>query len=168
MIQESSVCDAKRYAGSYIRLLTDPQFLITLVVVQFILSYFAIVTKSLQFATCDPGKAYRDVQLSKDLVAKVRSKSTWDGVWKRIEALANDMDITPVKPRTAVTQRHRANAGLEKTPKAYFRVNIFYPFIDHVLQECETRFSLYKAQLSHSCWSFDSCKFEWSEWSVLR
>ena len=99
------------------------------------------MTKSLQSATCDIGKAYRDVQLSKDLVLKACSESTWDGVWKRIEAMAKDLDITIVKPRTAVTQRHRANAGLEKTPKDYFRVNNFYPFIDHVVQECETRFS---------------------------
>lgn len=118
----------------YLRLMTDPKFMIALVVAQFILSFFAIGTKSLQSVTCDLGKAYRDAHLSKDLVAKAHSESTWDGVWKRIEALANDMDITIVKPRTAVTQRHRANAGLEKTPKDYFRVNIFYPFIDHVVK----------------------------------
>ena len=105
------------------------------------------MTKSLQSATCDIGKAYRDVQLSKDLVLKARSESTWDGVWKRIEAMAKDLDINIVKPRTAVTQRHRANGGLEKTPKDYFRVNNFYPFIDHVVQQCETRFSTKQSSL---------------------
>jgi hypothetical protein len=53
--------DAKSDAGSYIRLLEDPQFLVALVVAQCILSYCSTVTKTLQAVSCDLGKAYSDV-----------------------------------------------------------------------------------------------------------
>ncbi|XP_041374848.1 zinc finger MYM-type protein 1-like [Gigantopelta aegis] len=142
-IQEASIGDSKRDAGSYARLLTDPQFLVSLVVAQFILSYFASVTKSLQAVNCDLGSAYRDIHLSKETVAKARCESTWDKLYERIESIGSEIDVTIVKPRTTKIQRHRSNAGADVSQgaKDYFRVNAFYPFIDHLLQDLDSRFS---------------------------
>ncbi|CAH3133933.1 unnamed protein product, partial [Porites lobata] len=39
-------------------------------------------------------------------------------------------------------QRHRANAAHNDQPSDYYRINVFYPFIDHVVGELETRFSV--------------------------
>ena len=78
------------------------------------------------------------------------------------------MGITIGKPRL---QRHRANAGdVDQNCSDYYRINVFYTFIDHVIKELETRFSgdhegfvavqylipLYLPQLSQE--KFDSLK----------
>jgi hypothetical protein len=47
-----------------------------------------------------------------------------------------------VKPRTTASLRHRANAGLpNQSASDYYRVNVFYSFVDHVVQELDTRFN---------------------------
>ena len=47
------------------------------------------------------------------------------------------------KLRTANVQRHRANAGCnsDQTISDYYKVNVFVPFFDHVVQEVDSRFS---------------------------
>ena len=52
-IRDSSSADARNDAASYIRLLEDSQFLVALVVAQFILSYLGSVTRSLQSIHCN-------------------------------------------------------------------------------------------------------------------
>ena len=49
------------------------------------------------------------------------------------------------KLRTANVQRHRANAGCssDQTVSDYYKVNVFFPFVDHVVQEVDSRFSQY-------------------------
>ena len=70
--------DAKRDAGTYIRLLSYSKFLASLVVAQFILSYCSCVTKTLQAVNCDLGKAYNNVHVSKEAVVNVRNETTWN------------------------------------------------------------------------------------------
>ena len=142
-IQDTSNGDAKRDAGTYIRLLSDSKFLVSLVVAQFILSYCSCVTKTLQAVNCDLGKAYKDVHMSKEAIANARNETTWNKVWGRIESIAEAVDITITKPRTVSIQRHRSNAGHDQrqSPKDYFMVNVYYQFIDHIVQELDTRFS---------------------------
>ena len=50
---------------------------------------------------------------------------------------------TITKPRTANVPRHRANAGCnsDQTISDYNKVNMFFPFVDHVVQEVHSRFS---------------------------
>ena len=86
-IQDTSNGDARRYAGTYIRLLSDSAFLVSLVVAQFILSYCSCVTKSLLAVNCDLGKAYKYVRVSKEPIVNERDETTWNKVWGRIESI---------------------------------------------------------------------------------
>ena len=73
-----------------------------------------------------------------------RQDSCWDKVWNRIEQVASSTGIVMEKPRTARIHRYRANATTtpeSETPSDYYRINVYYPFIDHVIQELEVRFS---------------------------
>ena len=46
------------------------------------------------------------------------------------------------KPRAARAQIHQNNVGsVDQSSSTYYRLNVFYPFIDHVITELETRFS---------------------------
>lgn len=56
--------------------------------------------------------------------------------------LASTVGLTIEKPRTARKQIHRGNVGsVDQSSSTYYRLNVFYPFIDHVVTELETRFS---------------------------
>ena len=56
--------------------------------------------------------------------------------------LALSINLTIVKPRIATTQRHRANAEqVSQTPSDYYRINVYYLFIDHVVEQLDTQFS---------------------------
>ena len=63
-------------------------------------------------------------------------------MWSRISQVADSINVTLIKPRTTTVQRHRANAAHNDQPSDYYRINVFYPFIDHVVGELETRFSV--------------------------
>ena len=141
-IRDSSSADARSDAASYIRLLEDSQFLVALGVAQFVLSYLGSVTTSLQSVHCNLVDAYNDVKLARKCIQDSRTDSCWGQVWTRVNHLASATGITVVKPRTARVQCHRANAGAsDQSCSDYYKVNVYYPFVDHVISELDTRFS---------------------------
>ena len=109
-IQDTNNEDAKRDAGTYICLLSDSKFLVSLVVAQFIVSYCSCVTKTLQAVNCDLSNAYKDVHVYKEDIANARTKTTWNKVCGRVESIAETIDIPIKKPRTVSIQHHRSNA----------------------------------------------------------
>ena len=80
-IQHTCNGDTKRDAGTYIRLLSDSKFLMSLVVSQFILSYFSCVTKTLHTVNCDLGKAYKNVHMSEEAITNARNETTLNQIW---------------------------------------------------------------------------------------
>lgn len=143
MIADRSKGDAQNDASAHLRLLSDSQFIVALVVAQAVLSFFACVTKTLQAKDCNLSEAYKDVHISKSCVQDNRTNEYWERLWVRIETIAQAVGTTVTKPRTANIQRHRANAGCssDQTTSNYYKVNVFFPFVDHVVQEIEARFS---------------------------
>ena len=61
----------------------------------------------------------------------------------RIETIAQAAGTTVNNPRTANILRHRADAGYncDQIISNYCRVNVFFPFVDHVVQEIDARSS---------------------------
>ena len=127
---------------NYSRLLQDSEFIVALTVFQFVLSFLAQVTKSLQTKSCNLGDAYQSVTLAKECIKSARGDESWQKVWSRIIQVADSIKVTLVKPRITTVQRHRANAAHNDQPSDYHRINVFYPFIDHVVGELERRFSI--------------------------
>ena len=141
-ISSSSSGDAKRDASAYSRLLQDSEFIVALTVSQFVLSFLAQVTKSLQAKSCNPGDTYQSVALAKECIKSARGDESWQKVWSLISQVADSINVTLIKPHTTTVQRHRVNAAHNDQPSDYYRINVFYPFIDHVVGELETRFSV--------------------------
>ncbi len=76
------------------------------------------------------------VALARECIRDSRNEDCWGKVWNRIDQVASAVGTTIDKPRTARLQCHRANAGAD-----YYRINVYFPFIDHIVKELETRFS---------------------------
>ena len=141
-IRDMSVGDSRSDSASYIRLLEDSQFIVALVTVQFLLSFLRCVTLALQSTECNLVDAYADVTLARECIRDSRNEGCWEKLWTKATQLASTVGLTIEKPRTARTQIHRGNVGsTDQSPSTYYRLNVFYPFIDHVVTELETRFS---------------------------
>ena len=141
-IRDSSTAEARSDASSYIRLMEDSQFIVALTVSQFVLSFLGSVTTALQSTECNLADAYGDVALARECIRDSRSEECWKKLWARVLQIASAVGITIIKPRSVGLQRHRANAGaVDQSPSDYYRINVYYPFIDHVIGELETRFS---------------------------
>ena len=141
-IRDHSTGDTRNDATSYIRLLEDSQFIVALAVSHFILSFLCSVTIALQKKDCNLTDAYHDIALARECIIDSRNEDSWEKVWNRVDQVASAMGITIAKPRTARLQCHRANAGAaDQSSSGCYRINVYYPFIDHVVKELETRFS---------------------------
>ena len=68
--------------------------------------------------------------------------NTFRNLWREIGALADSVDVVVIeKPRTARRMAHRSTAGeIDNTAMQYFKVNVFFPFIDHCLMQLDQRF----------------------------
>ena len=135
--------DAKKDAALYYRMLEDPKFIVSLFVAQYILSCIDPLTKILQGTTCSLDEAYEEMKRARQNIADQRTKAQWESMWKKIEAIGKKIDVEMKTPRCVGRQRYRENAVIttDDIPKLYYRQNVNFPFIDHVLTELNERFA---------------------------
>ena len=139
-IEAASSGESKSEAGTYVRMLGDSQFIVSLVVAQHLLTYLGPVTKILQSFECNLAEAYECVITAKECTANSRNVEVWSKIWERIQTLSETLNIMISKPRTCNRQVHRANAP---SPSAsdHYCINVFYAFIDHIIQQLSDRFT---------------------------
>jgi len=91
---------------------------------------------------CNLADAFSDVALATVCIHDSRTENCWRKLWKRIDQFSSSVGIIINKPRTARVQRHCANSGATSVIcPDYYQINVYYPFMDHVISELETRFS---------------------------
>ncbi len=138
-IQEESSGQASADAFSYKNSLTNFEFLVAVVAVQHILGYIRPLSISLQATDCDLVQAFTEAKNLTEVMTKHRDGSHFTLLMKRAATIADDIGITPTKPRVSGRQRHRANADVSTT-EDHYRVNLYYPFLDHVILQLNIRF----------------------------
>ncbi|KAL4153300.1 hypothetical protein QTP88_001133 [Uroleucon formosanum] len=75
------------------------------------------------------------------------AKIVFSDLFKNLIKRSNEMDIEIKIPRLAKRQKHRNNFSTEN-PEDYFRVSIFIPFIDSIIQQLNDRFNNHKEIIS--------------------
>ena len=105
-ILSSSSGHAKHDASAYSRLLQDSEFIVALTVSQFVLSFLAQVTKSLQTKSCNLGDAYQSVTLAKECIKSARGDESWQRVWSKMSQVADSINVNLINPHTMTVQRH--------------------------------------------------------------
>ena len=119
-------------------MIQSSQFSVSLVVTQHILSCTKPLSKALQEADCDIVKACIDANTCKTVTREQREDNTFRNLWRKIEALADSVYVVVEKPRTERRMVHRSTAGeIDDTAMQYFKVNVFFPFIDHCLMQLD-------------------------------
>ncbi|XP_044167683.1 uncharacterized protein LOC122951709 [Acropora millepora] len=92
-----------------------------------------------QSRTCDLVKAHTAARNLVSLLAGLRTEEKFGKLYARAMKVAQTIEVLPSKPRTTVRQMHRANAPAESIPD-FYRLNYYYPFLDHVIQHMNDRF----------------------------
>ena len=133
-------CAATAY--SLAAMCCDFDFIITLIVVKNILAYTRSATVKLQRTEMDIAKAYSEINVLIKSIQKVRdSVEIYHRNWyDHACSIAKTVDATVKKPRTASRQQHRSNLPAIDA-SSYYRINVVVPFLDHLLNEMNTRFS---------------------------
>ncbi|KAJ8306269.1 hypothetical protein KUTeg_016814 [Tegillarca granosa] len=141
ILDESSSTDARLKAASFMRQVQSSVFIIALIISQHILSYTHPLSQALQKTSCDLFKAYNDAQHCKSVIKNQRSDEVFQVLFTRASTLAECVNVCIEKPRVSGRMAHRAAAGDAcDSALVYFRINMFYPFIDHCVAQLEERF----------------------------
>ena len=72
------------------------------------------------------------------LRAERLDESVWDELYQSVLDLSEPFDIVENMPRRCGRQTTRANHPAD-TPKQYWKVSLYYAFIDHMIMELESR-----------------------------
>ncbi len=137
---ESSNADARTKADSFTRLLMSSGFIVALFVAQFILSFSHPLCLALQKTDCDIIKAYQNARHCRTIIAAQRNECKFKELWKEAEIVATEVEIELSKPRTPRSSIYRSNACTGSDAESYFRMNVYYPFVDHCIMEFDNRF----------------------------
>ena len=114
-------------------------FVIAQVVSEHILQSTVFLSKFLQAIKCDLLEATKECKTVIELFRAERfDESVWDELYQSVLDLSEPFDIVENMPRRCGRQTTRANHSAD-TPKQYWKVSLYYAFIDHMIMELESR-----------------------------
>ena len=117
------------------------QFIVTLVIVKYILNLTRPATVKLQREEMDILSAEREISSLKRTLQHFQTNidQNHDRLYLAAVQLVGEVDIEPSQPRAVSRQIYRAN-NPALNPKDYFRINLTRPFLDHSLSQLQSRF----------------------------
>lgn len=104
------------------------------------MSFMQPLTKQLQATNLDIVSTYQEARNVRDVIAQQRCEQAFSLCFQKATALAKSVDVVPIKRRISVKQNFRANIPSESV-EDHYRVNLFYPFVEHIISELESRFA---------------------------
>ena len=121
---------------------SDFNFIVPLVIVANCLAYVKPATIKFQSSLIDIRNAFETIAYLIDSVKEVRGSIDryFSSLYDFAFSLANKVGAAIRKPRTCAKQLNRSSICVSDT-KAYYKVNVMVPFIDHLIMEMSTRFS---------------------------
>ena len=122
--------------------ITQFEFITVLVIAKMVLGYTRGLTVKLQSAEIDMYKASSDVLLLQQTLECVRKNidTHYDKWYEQIMVLAIELGVDEMVKRRCGKQIHRENYSSDST-KDYYKHSVAIPFLDHLIQQVNTRFS---------------------------
>ena len=134
-------------ASSLQRAMLSFDFVIALCVVSKPLNLLNPLSDSMQDPTCDLVKASKHALVLEGMLRQKRvSHEYYNEIWQKAEDLAGQHGIQVTRPRVAARQTNRNNIQAD-TVKEYWRLNLFIPFMDHLLTELNDRLCISSPRL---------------------
>ncbi|KAH7965432.1 hypothetical protein HPB49_007617 [Dermacentor silvarum] len=115
--------------------------IVPFIILRNVLEFVRPIAAKLQKRDGDIVEAYNMIDKTIDRMKHVREQieSEYDDWFQTAEELALSVDTVITKPRLLGFQRNRANAPAADA-REYYRLNVAVPFLDHVIQQMDSRF----------------------------
>ena len=141
------------------------QFIVSLVIVARILEVTRPLTKQLQSASIDATEAIENITLLFSMLMRLRNEidSVHEEWYTEAVSIASKMGTIPVQPRTVTVQVHRSNAPAS-SPSEYYKRNLTIPFLDHLTNEIQRRFSGVNTDLLNAFYGLPKVVVRDSNW----
>lgn len=113
----------------------------TLVIVKYILNLTRPATVKLQSEEMDILKAEQEIATLQNALEDMQTniEGHHHRLFEEAVQLAEKVGIQPSRPRIVQRQIYRSNCPAS-TPEAYYRINLTQVFLDHSLQQLQSRF----------------------------
>ncbi|XP_065642997.1 52 kDa repressor of the inhibitor of the protein kinase-like [Hydra vulgaris] len=147
-LEEMGLNESKEYnsetaskSSSFLRLLTDYSFIVSLVITKQLMDFFYAITVTLQTKSFDISQQCFEITNLKNLLLEIKNKiDIYHTEWYAIAlSLAKTLDIQEVRPRLCNVQVYRDNYPTN-TVCDYFKHSITSPLIEHLINELDNRF----------------------------
>lgn len=126
-------------AGQRLAAVQRFEFIIALVVSEHVLSGTVCLTANLQSKQCDLVEAVREAKVVVQMLKNERTdEAVWDELFEASRQIAESVGVAPTTPRRVGRQIHRANYPVNDA-KTYWKIALYYPFLDHLTSELENR-----------------------------
>lgn len=123
-------------------------FIIALHILGTILDLTKKLSEDLQSPNVELQKSYAMANTVINLLQRYRSEEMfYNRIFDAAVKVATQHDIEITSPRTVKAQIHRSNAEAS-SPRDYYRINVFIPFLDALICEMKTRFSPINTELT--------------------
>ena len=106
-----------------------------LVVTECVLQYSLVLSNLLQRPSIDLVEA---ASVISSLPKIKQDDNVWQELYQDKTKLAEKQNVLQSKPKTAGRQQHRDNVSAD-APEEYWRRSVYYPLLDHIANEHETR-----------------------------
>ena len=132
--------DSRNLAASLFSSCSEFSFVISLVVAKYFLYFLLLLTSGLQERELDIKKAYQNIEFVKKSLRSSRAAldKIHKDLYERAETLADV--VVPSEPRTCRNRQMNRENHDSPTATDDFRVSLTTPFVDHIINEIDTRF----------------------------
>jgi hypothetical protein len=116
-------------------------FLLTLQIIINTMSCTLPLSRKLQSPTFDISEAQSLILSALTVLTNQRNENDFKDIFKKSEDMANKFNIEVNISRIANKQRNCLNISSESnTPESYYRISVYYPYLDSLLSEIKYRF----------------------------
>jgi hypothetical protein len=141
--------DTATKANQLLLALQVTEFYVSLAIINKMFKYTKPLSIYLQKQNIDLSDAINHIVIiTKELISiRENAETVFSDLFKIIVTQSKEMDIEIKIPRLAKRQKHRCNIMMT-TPEEYYRISIFIPFIDSVIQQLNDRFNKHRKIIS--------------------
>lgn len=165
--------DARKTANTLINSISQSETIVGLVVLENISSIMLPTTRMLQTSGLDLVEA---MTLVNDMIASLsalRSSERFALLFQDAKTVGVMLGITLIKPRTPSRSVYRAAASIacNDSVEDYYRINVFFPALDEIMQDLQLRFGPKQqlaANFSRAIPSFMHFDDQDSDWNKLE
>lgn len=122
--------------------LCDSEFIIAIFSLAHLLNFTYCLSKIFQKKNLDLNTAANTIKDTLKVLSKCREnvETEFSNIFKSCEDLANIIDVELQIPRLCKQQKNRSNYSTNNV-EDYYRITIFIPLLDNVIEDLKTRFS---------------------------